>query len=610
MSYSYTGVYRPAMSDRKCEKESLLPKQQGRHHARSQSKLCIQSRAAILIILWTLFIGFAFTSMLIVETHAIINSYNWRKTDKVVTYPATLLFGGMAVVALLNPVTGFMADISCGRFKVVIFCFGLVVFSYLACYICSMAYVVFEVKHPEHPKVPSAIGVMGFISLLLTFIGFAGYQANFIQLGLDQQTTAPSEDLALFVHWAMWAHNVGCTLITVIVQPYQCDDVNVIMKITVFLVPFFLAVFFIVVLIFTCFKHRWFTSGNVRHQNPCKLIFKVLSFARKHKFPLFRSAFTFSDDERPSRLDFAKERFGGPFTTEQVEDTKSFFKILAVLLALGPVFTMDVPSSYLGLVTFGYHAGDVHNLNDSNGLLDNCSHWALVWSGSLKYIFGTFFFPIYIWLVFSYLRHRIPRMFVRLFSGIILYLLGNLFLIAIDLIGHRLLYNHAASSDEVASLCMFDYRGSSSRHLDMHWSFMLPPSFLFGIGPLIVMTTTLEFISAQSPHFMKGLLVGMLFAIIGFFQLIGALSFIPFSVRDIWFTKSMSLNPPITNCGFGYLLFTFTVAFTGLILFVVVAKKYTYRVRDDRPYNQSQVEEIVSRYLERPIHDYCDVYSS
>ena len=89
---------------------------------------------------------------------------------------------------------------------------------------------------------------------------------------------------------------------------------------------------------------------------------------------------------------------------------------------------------------------------------------------------------------------------------------------------------------------------------------MLPSSFLFGIGPLIVMTTTLEFISAQSPHFMKGLLVGMLFAIIGFFQLIGALSLIPFSVRDIWFTKSMSLNPPITNCGFGYLLFTFIVA--------------------------------------------------
>ena len=588
---------------RDSEMDSLLPKQQRRHHARPQSNLCIQSKAAILIILWTLFIGFAFTTFLILGTYAIINSYYWRTTDEVATYPATLLYGGMAVVALLYPVIGFVADVCCGRFKVVMFCFSLVLFSYLACYISVMSETILAVKHPKHPTVPSAILVTCFISILLTFIGFAGYQANFIQLGLDQQTTAPSEDLALFVHWAMWAHNFGSTLVTLIIQPYQCVNVNIIVKITAGLVLLILAVFFIVVLIFSCIKYSWFTSGNIRHQNPCKLIFKVLSFARKHKFPLFRSAFTFSDDERPSRLDFAKERFGGPFTTEQVEDTKSFFKVLAVLLALGPVFAMDVPSSYLGLVIFGYHAGDVHSFNSSTGLLDNCSHWVLVWSGSLKYIFGTFFFPIYIWLVFSYLRKRIPRMFVRLFSGIVLYLLGSLFLIAIDLIGHRLLDKHVSTSDEVASLCMFDYRGSSSRHLDIHWSFMLPPSFLFGIGPLIVMTTTLEFISAQSPHFMKGLLVGMLFAIIGFFQLIGALSFIPFSVRDIWFTKSMSLNPPITNCGFGYLLFTFTIALTSFILFPIVAKKYTYRVRDDKPYDQSQVEEIVSRYLERPTHD-------
>ena len=103
-----------------------------------------------------------------------------------------------------------------------------------------------------------------------------------------------------------------------------------------------------------------------------------------------------------------------------------------------------------------------------------------------------------------------------------MYLSGNLFLIAIDIIEHSLIDTQVSIivSDEVSSLCMFDYRRSSSHHLDMHWSFMLPPSFLIGIGLLIVMTTTLEFISAQSPHFMKGCLVGMLFAIIGFFQLI------------------------------------------------------------------------------------------
>ena len=48
----------------------------------------------------------------------------------------------------------------------------------------------------------------------------------------------------------------------------------------------------------------------------------------------------------PSRLDFAKERFGGPFTTEQVENVKTFFRILLVLFAIGPVFALKVPASY------------------------------------------------------------------------------------------------------------------------------------------------------------------------------------------------------------------------------------------------------------------------
>ena len=41
-------------------------------------------------------------------------------------------------------------------------------------------------------------------------------------------------------------------------------------------------------------------------------------------------------------MDFAKESFGGPSTTEQVE----FFRFLLVLFAIGPVFALEVPASY------------------------------------------------------------------------------------------------------------------------------------------------------------------------------------------------------------------------------------------------------------------------
>ena len=44
-------------------------------------------------------------------------------------------------------------------------------------------------------------------------------------------------------------------------------------------------------------------------------------------------------------MDLGKEKYGGPFTTEQVEDVKAFLGILQVLLTFGPVFSTDIAAS-------------------------------------------------------------------------------------------------------------------------------------------------------------------------------------------------------------------------------------------------------------------------
>ena len=111
----------------------------------------------------------------------------------------------------------------------------------------------------------------------------------------------------------------------------------------------------------------------------------MLRFAWKHKYPLQRSAFTYCDDERPSRLDFTKERFGGPFTTEQVEDVKILLRIMLVLLAIGPVLSIDVLISNVSLGFIGIHMGSFHS----------CS-WKLfvINSGILQYAVSTLIFPV------------------------------------------------------------------------------------------------------------------------------------------------------------------------------------------------------------------------
>ena len=57
--------------------------------------------------------------------------------------------------------------------------------------------------------------------------------------------------------------------------------------------------------------------------NPIKLIIQVLNYTRKHSYPEKRSAFTYIDEEQPARMDYGKEKFGGPFTEEEVEDVKT-----------------------------------------------------------------------------------------------------------------------------------------------------------------------------------------------------------------------------------------------------------------------------------------------
>ena len=54
------------------------------------------------------------------------------------------------------------------------------------------------------------------------------------------------------------------------------------------------------------------------------------------QYPENRSAFTYWENDIPPRIDLGKNKYGGPFTTEEVEDTKSFFRILpSSLLSTG-----------------------------------------------------------------------------------------------------------------------------------------------------------------------------------------------------------------------------------------------------------------------------------
>ena len=304
-------------------------------------------------------------------------------------------------------------------------------------------------------------------------------------------------------------------------------------------------------LIILCFRRKWFYVEPGQN-NPYKMVRSVLHYVKQHKYPIRRSAFTYSGDEHPSRMDFAKERYGGPFTTEQVEDVKTFFRILFVLLALGPVFALDLPTSLFMSIKFGGHTG-FHPFTSEHLCKRRLN---VLQRGSIDTSVATvLLFPLYMWVVFSVLK-RTPKMFIRLFFSITLYILGVFGMLCTDLAGHL----HLKSGENIhrnTSMCMFSSGDNEEQPvLKLHQAVLLIPGLLLGLGSPIVMATTFEFISAQSPSSMKGLLVGVFFTVRAFFQIISGVAVTPFAYKPLWNRRSIVDHPRIAFCAFEYFLVT------------------------------------------------------
>ena len=544
------------------------------------SGFCITSKAVALILSWTVFVG----ALYFIVIYAVLATLTLDSplSDGDPSLPFVVLYSSIAVVFICYPISGYFADVHCGRFRTILASLCIFLLSLLIFLLC----LLLSTFPPPSTSWSTFFRVILISCLFTTVVGLSGYGANFVQFGLDQLLDEPNYYQGLYVHWAKWCMDLlSLPIVFFDIYGLICSKASNFTYIISFssTVALFLLILFTLLLI-SCWKHHWFYS-EPGHQNPYKVVLKVLNFARKNKYPLQRSAFTYCDDERPSRLDFAKERFGGPFTTEQVEDVKTFLRILMVLLVIGPVLILDVPTSPVLMFFFGVHFGSSKYCSWS---------WIIVNSGLLRHITSVLFLPVYIWVLFSRLKNHIPSFFCRLECGIVLYILGSLSIFFIEVVGH-------AQYQENDTRCMshITFNGTSG-YLNLHWAVYIPSNLLIGIGPTLLTVTIFEFISAQSPHTMKGLLLGAYFAISGIYQFIGSVALVPFTSHNFWITEH---HPSRAGCLFGYLLFLCLVALIGMILFIVAGKCYKYREREDRPYDQRFVIDFYTRYLNEA-HEY------
>uniref|UniRef100_A0A1X7TW42 ADF-H domain-containing protein n=2 Tax=Amphimedon queenslandica TaxID=400682 RepID=A0A1X7TW42_AMPQE len=160
---------------------------------------------------------------------------------------------------------------------------------------------------------------------IVNYIGVVTVFPNIIQYNIDQLIGGSAHELSTIIYWNIAAYPVA-EILGGFLLLFKTVTVNLIS-----IIASGVALSLILVS-HSLFKHKLENISLMK--NPIKLIIRVLCYARKHKYPENRSALTYWEEEAPSRLDLGKDKYGGPFTEEEVEDVKTFFRMLPLYIAI------------------------------------------------------------------------------------------------------------------------------------------------------------------------------------------------------------------------------------------------------------------------------------
>ena len=380
-------------------------------------------------------------------------------------------------IVVLAPMTGWLADSKLGNYRVFkLGCFTL----FLTAVIASICIVILE-NTSDHTL---SLVISGGIVPIMYALGACGLLACIItvlQLGLDQMPDASSDNITSFIAWFVCSMFGGFWISEcVYFLPYYCTNRNYWLREQLFSLLPVLCMTIVCCSIFL-FASKWLI---IEPESPkaLKTIYQVLKFAAKHKAPLNRSALTYWEEDIPSRLDLGKSRYGGPFSTEQVEDVKTAFKILIIYL---PTFLACIA------LNSTQNIGLVDNIYGCTTGIEYTLVYSPWWSGVVTTV-------VYELVLYPLIRNKVPSSVKRV--GIVSFLIFSVnfgyLLVGIFKFIH-----------------LVDFSG-------LQWPYNIH-LILFGVNSTFLVDGMLEFVCAQSPYNMRGLFAGYTVLILLFSILFG-----------------------------------------------------------------------------------------
>ena len=515
---------------------------------------------------------------------------------------AYLLTQGMAY--LLYPLLGWLADVYFTRYKFVLLGTITTVVSTVLIIISASLFLAYPNAR--------AIFVLAGVAIAIGLVGLGMFESTAIQFGMDQMLEASSQQLATFIQWYYWSRFIGIEIITlctaaVLVYFSRCSislDTTDTDKIYDSLRPYYFEItctfaLFVAILQLVCacivicllISSKKHFNIDKTGDHPLKLIFKVLQYAWKHKCPEKRSAFTYWEEDIPPRIDLGKNKYGGPFTTEEVEDTKTFFSILLLLFSL-----------------LGFHlSGHGYSVIDQLMRHQCPSNWIMlllvdpsILTASIILLAIPFYQLIKHCRCCNWKYH--PNMLKRMGIGLVCSLLKEAIVITIQATMAGSNHSQCHHFDNVtADSCYFlssklNVTGQCStisnatdnffhcKENDFPFLLLLIPNTFQGLSFLLVFMTTLEFICAQAPLRLKGLLIGIWYALL-------ATNYLFVEIPEIY-----TINDETWKIFHSVKAF---FVFLSLMTFLCVSKRYNYRLRDEVVQEQYLIEEIFERQIDQ-----------
>ncbi len=525
-------------------------------------RIC-RSRGAIVTMIWNF--------------SALVVFYHYRSSHPAQQFNFDRFDVVIGVIFLLYPVFGWLADAYFGRHRLIRVCMYVM-------WICGILYVALEILKYNYQLTGHIINVLGIISVTTSMVSLGASQVNAIALGVDQFIDSSSQDISSYISWYCWLYFFSNVIVS-LTQPCTCREY---IPVSSLLIPVVLTLSVCVDILFG----RWLVKEPVTI-NPLKLIFRVLRYAIKNKYPRQRSAFTYWDDKPFTRIDLGKCKYGGPFTTEQVEDVKTFFRILVILFVgsffAGLIFVVNRTASARMIFHFRddkrIHISNDHCINITSNLttyLRDCFERTAV--SVANSIIMVVFIPLFEIILYPLLWKCIPRLGImrRFILGMILQLGYQLSLLLLEIVGHSLTWKHFhRDSRNITCLLYSEDPLMEDKSISISYKWITLTKLLGGASLYFLITSTVEFVCAQSPYSMKGILGGMAYGMVGVS--------IVFSTGMMYLFKHLATNQ-LSGIRFGCGVWYYTsVSMLTLFLIVigcVLNKWYTKRTRDEELHNE------------------------